>query len=40
MYDFTRKYYWLKRTKEVLGYEPVDNSAEFTFEREPKDDTE
>lgn len=36
MYDYTRKYYSIERAKEVLGYEPVDNSAAFTFEGEPK----
>ncbi|MFB6235257.1 MAG: NAD-dependent glucose-6-phosphate dehydrogenase Azf [Halopenitus sp.] len=34
--DNDRKYYSLERAKEVLGYDPQDNSAEFTFEGEPK----
>ena len=35
--DNDRKYYSIERAKEVLGYDPVDNSAAFTFEGEPKD---
>jgi len=36
--DNDRKYYSLERAKEVLGYRPRDNSAEFTMAGEPKDD--
>ncbi|GAA0306705.1 NAD-dependent glucose-6-phosphate dehydrogenase Azf [Halarchaeum salinum] len=36
--DNDRKYYSLERAKDVLGYEPQDNSAEFTIEGEPKED--
>jgi len=35
--DNDRKYYSIERAKEVLGYDPQDNSAAFTFEGEPKD---
>jgi len=35
--DNDRKFYSLERAKEVLGYEPRDNSAEYTFEGEPRD---
>jgi NAD+ dependent glucose-6-phosphate dehydrogenase len=35
--DNDRKYYSLERAKDVLGYEPMDNSAEFTFEGELKE---
>ncbi|MFB6109572.1 MAG: NAD-dependent glucose-6-phosphate dehydrogenase Azf [Halodesulfurarchaeum sp.] len=35
--DNDRKYYSLERAREVLGYEPRDNSAEYTFDGEPKD---
>ena len=38
--DNDRKYYSIERAKEVLGYDPQDNSAEFTFEGEPRDDIE
>ncbi|GAB3415542.1 NAD-dependent glucose-6-phosphate dehydrogenase Azf [Haloparvum alkalitolerans] len=31
-----RRYYSIERAKEALGYEPRDNSAEFTFEGEPR----
>jgi NAD+ dependent glucose-6-phosphate dehydrogenase len=30
-----RKYYSIERAKEVLGYDPQDNSAEYTFDGEP-----
>jgi NAD+ dependent glucose-6-phosphate dehydrogenase len=36
--DNDRKYYSIERAREVLGYEPRDNSAEFTFEGDPRDD--
>ncbi|MBP1986011.1 NAD-dependent glucose-6-phosphate dehydrogenase Azf [Halolamina salifodinae] len=36
--DNDRKYYSIERAKEVLGYDPQDNSAEYTFEGEPKND--
>jgi NAD+ dependent glucose-6-phosphate dehydrogenase len=38
--DNDRRYYSLERPKEVLGYRPQDNSADFTFEGEPKDELE
>ncbi|QLG63562.1 NAD-dependent glucose-6-phosphate dehydrogenase Azf [Halorarum salinum] len=34
--DNDRKYYSLARAREVLGYDPQDNSAEYTFEGEPR----
>ncbi|MFC7027207.1 NAD-dependent glucose-6-phosphate dehydrogenase Azf [Halomicroarcula sp. GCM10025324] len=33
--DNDRKYYSIERAKEVLGYDPQDNSAEYTFDGEP-----
>ncbi|AFK18217.1 NAD(P)-dependent oxidoreductase [Haloferax mediterranei ATCC 33500] len=36
--DNDRKYYSIDRAREVLGYDPTDNSAEFTFEGEPLDE--
>ncbi|KTG24293.1 NAD-dependent glucose-6-phosphate dehydrogenase [Haloferax profundi] len=36
--DNDRKYYSIDRAREVLGYDPVDNSAEYTFEGEPLDE--
>ncbi|WP_096390507.1 NAD-dependent glucose-6-phosphate dehydrogenase Azf [Halopenitus persicus] len=36
--DNDRKYYSIERAREVLGYEPRDNSAEYTFEGDPRDD--
>jgi len=36
--DNDRKYYSIERAREVLDYEPSDNSAEYTFEGEPKED--
>ena len=38
--DNDRKFYSLERAREALGYDPQDNSAEYTFEGEPKDGTE
>lgn len=35
--DNDRKFYSLDRAREVLAYEPQDNSAEYTFDGEPKD---
>jgi len=35
--DNERKYYSLESAREVLGYDPQDDSAEFTFEGEPKE---
>jgi NAD+ dependent glucose-6-phosphate dehydrogenase len=32
-----RRYYSLERAREALGYDPADNSADYTFEGEPKD---
>jgi NAD+ dependent glucose-6-phosphate dehydrogenase len=34
--DNDRKYYSIDRAREVLGYEPQDNSAAYTFDGEPK----
>jgi NAD+ dependent glucose-6-phosphate dehydrogenase len=34
--DNERKYYSIQRAREVLGYDPQDNSAEYTFDGEPK----
>ncbi|EMA65749.1 NAD-dependent epimerase/dehydratase [Halorubrum aidingense JCM 13560] len=31
-----RRYYSIKRAREALGYDPADNSANYTFEGEPK----
>jgi NAD+ dependent glucose-6-phosphate dehydrogenase len=36
--DNDRKYYSIERAREVLGYDPQDNSAAYTFGGEPKDD--
>jgi NAD+ dependent glucose-6-phosphate dehydrogenase len=36
--DNDRKYYSIERAKEVLGYEPKDNSADYTFAGEPKEE--
>ena len=35
-----RKFYSLERAREALGYDPQDNSAEYTFAGEPKDGRE
>jgi NAD+ dependent glucose-6-phosphate dehydrogenase len=35
--DNDRKYYSLDRAREALGYDPQDNSAEYTMDGEPKD---
>ena len=35
--DNDRKYYSIERAREVLGYDPRDNSAEYTFEGDPMD---
>ena len=37
--DNDRKYYSIERAREVLGYEPRDNSADWTFEGEPIEGT-
>jgi len=34
-----RRYYSIERAREVLGYDPADNSADYTFEGKPKDET-
>jgi NAD+ dependent glucose-6-phosphate dehydrogenase len=34
--DNDRKYYSLSRAREVLGYDPQDNSAEYNFDGTPK----
>ncbi|WP_435075072.1 NAD-dependent glucose-6-phosphate dehydrogenase Azf [Halorubrum sp. HHNYT27] len=33
-----RRYYSIERAREALGYDPADNSADYTFEGDPKDD--
>jgi len=33
-----RRYYSIERAREVLGYTPADNSANYTFEGEPKEE--
>jgi NAD+ dependent glucose-6-phosphate dehydrogenase len=38
--DNDRKYYSIERAKEVLGYDPRDNSAHWTFEGEKRDEYE
>jgi NAD+ dependent glucose-6-phosphate dehydrogenase len=35
-----RRYYSIKRAREALGYDPADNSANYTFEGEPKEGAE
>ena len=35
-----RKYYSIDRAREVLGYDPRDNSAEYTFAGDPVDGTD
>ena len=34
-----RRYYSIERAREALGYAPADNSANYTFEGEPKEGT-
>jgi len=36
--DNDRKYYSIERAKEVLGYEPRDNSADYHFDGTPRED--
>ncbi|ELZ37653.1 NAD-dependent glucose-6-phosphate dehydrogenase Azf [Halorubrum tebenquichense] len=36
--DNDRRYYSIERAREALGYDPADNSADYTFEGEPKPD--
>jgi len=36
--DNDRRYYSIERAREALGYDPTDNSADYTFEGEPKPD--
>jgi NAD+ dependent glucose-6-phosphate dehydrogenase len=36
--DNDRKYYSIDRAREVLGYDPQDNSAEYHFDGTPKED--
>ncbi|MDR5656463.1 NAD-dependent glucose-6-phosphate dehydrogenase Azf [Halodesulfurarchaeum sp. HSR-GB] len=36
--DNDRKYYSIERAREILEYDPQDNSAEYTFDGEPKTD--
>ena len=33
-----RRYYSIERAREALGYDPADNSADYTFEGKPKPD--
>ncbi|WP_144927107.1 NAD-dependent glucose-6-phosphate dehydrogenase Azf [Halorubrum salsamenti] len=33
-----RRYYSIERAREALGYDPADNSADYTFEGKPKDE--
>ncbi|WP_050033499.1 NAD-dependent glucose-6-phosphate dehydrogenase Azf [Halorubrum halophilum] len=35
-----RRYYSIERAREALGYDPADNSADYTFEGEPKDEAD
>jgi NAD+ dependent glucose-6-phosphate dehydrogenase len=35
--DNDRKYYSIERARDVLGYDPQDNSAEYTFAGEPRE---
>jgi len=35
-----RRYYSIERAREVLGYDPQDNSADYTFEGEPRTEDE
>ena len=36
--DNDRKYYSIDRARDVLGYDPTDNSADYTFEGVPRDE--
>ena len=36
--DNDRKYYSIDRARDVLGYDPTDNSADYTFEGVPKEE--
>ncbi|MFB6079545.1 MAG: NAD-dependent glucose-6-phosphate dehydrogenase Azf [Haloferacaceae archaeon] len=36
--DNDRKYYSIERAKEVLGYDPQDNSADYDFDGTPKEE--
>ncbi|MFC7069145.1 NAD-dependent glucose-6-phosphate dehydrogenase Azf [Halobaculum lipolyticum] len=38
--DNDRKYYSIERARDVLGYDPQDNSADYTFGGEPKGEVE
>ena len=38
--DNDRKYYSIERAREALGYDPQDNSAEYTFDGEPLEGVE
>ncbi|WP_123623858.1 NAD-dependent glucose-6-phosphate dehydrogenase Azf [Halorubrum sp. CSM-61] len=33
-----RRYYSIERARDVLGYDPADNSGDYTFEGEPKEE--
>jgi len=35
-----RRYYSIERAREALGYDPADNSADYTFEGVPKDEVD
>jgi NAD+ dependent glucose-6-phosphate dehydrogenase len=38
--DNERRYYSIERAREALGYDPADDSADYTFEGEPKAEAE
>jgi len=38
--DNDRKYYSIDRAREALGYDPRDNSAEYTFAGDPIEETD
>jgi NAD+ dependent glucose-6-phosphate dehydrogenase len=38
--DNDRKYYSIRRAREVLGYDPTHNSADYTFEGDPREERE
>jgi len=38
--DNDRKYYDIEPTREILGYDPQDNSADYHLDGTPKDETD
>jgi NAD+ dependent glucose-6-phosphate dehydrogenase len=38
--DNDRKYYSIERAREALGYDPQDDSADYTFEGEPRENVD